>query len=191
MEELTRVRNELGWSQQKLADESGVNKATINQIERGKRSPNIETLQKLADGMGREIGDFFPKAQAPLWSDNPPTERRDIYMPWLEFVNSHADRWEAKIAEGAFDRGAVDELLSTMDDLSPILIRLGLQEKQEQPSDYWFGYGPIIGEAIDRHVELLDPLIEASHKQFEESDLARLRRRREEMVSNQNQAANG
>ena len=48
MMELTRIRQERGLSQQGLADTSGVNKATINQIERGRRSPNVETLGKLA-----------------------------------------------------------------------------------------------------------------------------------------------
>jgi transcriptional regulator with XRE-family HTH domain len=66
MTELTRLREERGLSQQGLADASGVNKATINQIERGRRSPNARTLDKLAAALGVEIGDFFPLAQAPL-----------------------------------------------------------------------------------------------------------------------------
>jgi len=74
MEELRRIRGSRGWSQQKLADVSGVNKATINQIERGRRSPNIETLEKLADALGVELADFFPKAQAPLSFEEPERE---------------------------------------------------------------------------------------------------------------------
>jgi transcriptional regulator with XRE-family HTH domain len=66
MRELTRIREERGLSQQGLADASGVNKATINQIERGRRSPNLETLEKLAGALAVEMGDLFPKAQAPL-----------------------------------------------------------------------------------------------------------------------------
>lgn len=66
MEELTRIRKEREWSQQQLANESGVNKATINQIERGRRSPNVETLEKLARAMGVEVVDFFPKAEPRL-----------------------------------------------------------------------------------------------------------------------------
>jgi transcriptional regulator with XRE-family HTH domain len=69
MHELTRIRNERGWSQQKLSDLARVNKATINQIERGRRSPNVETLEKLAAALGVELGDFFPKAQAQLRLD--------------------------------------------------------------------------------------------------------------------------
>jgi transcriptional regulator with XRE-family HTH domain len=66
MQELTRIREERGLSQQRLADASGVNKATINQIERGRRSPNLETLEKLAGALTVEVGAFFPKTQSPL-----------------------------------------------------------------------------------------------------------------------------
>lgn len=66
MEELTRLRTDRGWSQQRLANEADVDKATVNQIERGRRSPNVETLEKLADALGVGVADFFPKAQAPL-----------------------------------------------------------------------------------------------------------------------------
>lgn len=74
MEELRRIREDREWSQQKLADVSGVNKATINQIERGRRSPNIETLEKLAEALEVELADFFPKAQAPLLFEEPQRE---------------------------------------------------------------------------------------------------------------------
>ena len=66
MRELTRIRQEQGLSQQRLADASGVNKATINQIERGRRSPNVDTLERLASALNAEIADFFPKAEAQL-----------------------------------------------------------------------------------------------------------------------------
>lgn len=79
MEELKRLRTERGWSQQKLADASGVNKATINQVEQGKRSPSIQTLESLARAMGAEVGDFFPKAQASLLDF--PGERRESKLP--------------------------------------------------------------------------------------------------------------
>ncbi len=91
MEELTRLRVERGWSQQRLADESSVNKATINQIERGRRSPNVETLEKLADALEVGVADFFPKAQAPLWSDNAPTERRPPVL--TDAVIATVDKW--------------------------------------------------------------------------------------------------
>jgi transcriptional regulator with XRE-family HTH domain len=66
MRALTQVRRERGLSQQGLADASGVNKATINQIERGRRSPNVETLEKLAEALSVEVADFFPKVEPRL-----------------------------------------------------------------------------------------------------------------------------
>ena len=77
MRELTRIREERGLSQQGLADASGVNKATINQIERGRRSPNLETLEKLAGALAVEVADFFPKAQAPLPDFEEAGQRRE------------------------------------------------------------------------------------------------------------------
>jgi transcriptional regulator with XRE-family HTH domain len=47
---------------------AGINKVTLVHIERGKTSPNVDTLAKLADALGVEIADFFPKSQPPLFS---------------------------------------------------------------------------------------------------------------------------
>ena len=66
LEELRRIREEVGLSQTQLARESGVDRATINKIEQGKRSPSIATLESLSRTLGVEIADFFPKAQSPL-----------------------------------------------------------------------------------------------------------------------------
>ena len=66
LEELKRIREEKGWSQVRLAKESGVDRATINQAERGRRSPSIATLESLARALGSEVGDFFPKIEPQL-----------------------------------------------------------------------------------------------------------------------------
>jgi transcriptional regulator with XRE-family HTH domain len=66
LEELRRIREEAGLSQAQLARESGVDRATINKIEQGKRSPSIATLESLARTLGVDLADFFPKVQAPL-----------------------------------------------------------------------------------------------------------------------------
>ena len=95
--ELTRVREKVGWSQRRLAEESGVNAATISQIENGRRSPNIETLEKLTSAMGQEVGDLFPKAQAPLPLDS--GERGHYPYPWMgDTLARTIDGW-AKQAE--------------------------------------------------------------------------------------------
>jgi len=73
MDELRRIRNERGLSQQRLADLANVDKVTIVHIEGGKVSPKVETLEKLASALEVEMADLFPKAQAPLPFEN---ERR-------------------------------------------------------------------------------------------------------------------
>ena len=64
MEEVRRIRKERGLTQRGLAGLSGVDQATISMAESGKRRPHLETLDSLADALGVEVGDFFPKAEA-------------------------------------------------------------------------------------------------------------------------------
>lgn len=114
-----------------------------------------------------------------------------IYGPWLEFVDRYAARWEQKIAAGAFDRGAYEEFMETLEDFNPVLVRLGRQEQREQGPDYHFTFGPTINRAISRIHDLFEPMIRAATEKFEENDLARLRRRRQEMERGLKRAAHG
>jgi transcriptional regulator with XRE-family HTH domain len=100
MRELTRIREERGLSQQGLADASGVNKATINQIERGRRSPNLETLEKLAGALAVEMAYFFPKAQAPLLETEAPQRRGgETAEKLLRFGRRMVAQWETELPE--------------------------------------------------------------------------------------------
>jgi transcriptional regulator with XRE-family HTH domain len=94
LEELTRIREEKGWSQTRLAQESGVDRATINQVEGGRRSPTIATLEVLAATMGAEVADFFPKAQPPL----PLLEGRG--EPLEDFLRLVNDQLEERFLKG-------------------------------------------------------------------------------------------
>jgi transcriptional regulator with XRE-family HTH domain len=64
MEEIRRIRKERGLTQRGLAAASGVDQATISMAESGKRRPHLETLDSLADALGVEVVEFFPKAKA-------------------------------------------------------------------------------------------------------------------------------
>jgi transcriptional regulator with XRE-family HTH domain len=61
LDRLRQIRDQAGYSQQELADESGVSQHTISEIELGRRKPQGRTLRKLADALGVEVADFFPK----------------------------------------------------------------------------------------------------------------------------------
>jgi transcriptional regulator with XRE-family HTH domain len=67
MEEIRRIRKERGLTQRGLAAASGVDQATISMAESGKRRPHLETLERLADALGVEVGDFFQKVSLEQW----------------------------------------------------------------------------------------------------------------------------
>ena len=59
---LATVRKDKGFSQAQLAQVSGVHRVTIARIETGKISPNIRTLELLAEAMGVGVGELIEKA---------------------------------------------------------------------------------------------------------------------------------
>ena len=65
MKELRRIRKLKGLTQVELAALSGVSQYTITEIETGRREPRPSTLHKLAEALGVEVADFFPKVLAP------------------------------------------------------------------------------------------------------------------------------
>lgn len=54
--ELRRQRN---ISQEELAERCGVHRTYIGSIERGEKSPTLNTIEKFAKGLGVSIVDFF------------------------------------------------------------------------------------------------------------------------------------
>jgi transcriptional regulator with XRE-family HTH domain len=64
--EIRRLREEKGWSQAKLAGAAGMGVSGVSQIETGARNPSAVTLTKIAEALGVEVADLFPKEQSPL-----------------------------------------------------------------------------------------------------------------------------
>jgi len=53
LENLKKLRNKKGWSQERLAREAGISYNTLIKIERGGiKNPKLETLIKLARALG-------------------------------------------------------------------------------------------------------------------------------------------
>ena len=59
------LREQQNLSQQALADTSGMSRNTLSLLERGKTSPTLDTLQKLADALQADIGAFFKGVTRP------------------------------------------------------------------------------------------------------------------------------
>ena len=56
---LRAMRNERSWSLDRAAQETGVSKAMLGQIERGESSPTIATLWKIASGFHTSLSSFL------------------------------------------------------------------------------------------------------------------------------------
>ena len=58
-ENIKTLRKQLGWSQEMLAERTGVSAPYIPQIEVGKRTPSLDIVQKLATALGVEYKTLF------------------------------------------------------------------------------------------------------------------------------------
>ncbi len=57
---IATLRKVVGWSQEDLAERSGVDRSHIGSIESGgKHSPTMDTVKGIADAFGISIQDFF------------------------------------------------------------------------------------------------------------------------------------
>ena len=65
LKNLVKLRKEKGWSQEKLAVESGISYNTIIKIERGGiKNPKIETVIKIADALDTSIDELVGKKKS-------------------------------------------------------------------------------------------------------------------------------
>lgn len=58
-EQLQAVRSHRGWSLRELAQASGLSLTTVHQVETGRTSPGLGTLQSLANALGVSLGALF------------------------------------------------------------------------------------------------------------------------------------
>jgi transcriptional regulator with XRE-family HTH domain len=58
-EQLQAVRRHRGWSLRELAQASGLSLTTVHQVETGRTSPGLGTLQSLANALGVSLGALF------------------------------------------------------------------------------------------------------------------------------------
>lgn len=58
-ENIKVLRKRLGWSQEFLAERTGVSAPYITQIEVGKRTPSLDIVEKLASALGVEYKTLF------------------------------------------------------------------------------------------------------------------------------------
>jgi transcriptional regulator with XRE-family HTH domain len=52
-------RRARGWSQEQLADEAGLHRTYISQVERATKNPTIEAVEKIANALGASMGELL------------------------------------------------------------------------------------------------------------------------------------
>jgi len=68
---IKNLRKKLGWSQETLAEKTGVSAPYITQIEVGKRTPSLEIVEKLALAFGVEYKTLFETTDIVDFTKNP------------------------------------------------------------------------------------------------------------------------
>ena len=58
-EHVQKLRREQRVSREKLAEDSGLSTTGVAYIERGEKSPNIQTLRKVVSALGTTLWQFF------------------------------------------------------------------------------------------------------------------------------------
>jgi transcriptional regulator with XRE-family HTH domain len=133
LERLRHIREQAGYSQQDLADESGVSQHTISELELGRRRPQGRTLRKLAQVLGVEVADLredpdSPKAGAPPWQQPPlngllAEERR--YRPTTQDVQAldrYLSRLWRELDEDRMRRPDVERELDVVREFGPTVV---------------------------------------------------------------------
>jgi transcriptional regulator with XRE-family HTH domain len=59
---IIELRAQRGWSQEELGARSGLTYKFIGEVERGQKSPSLDSLGRLAQGFGLDIGELFGPA---------------------------------------------------------------------------------------------------------------------------------
>lgn len=57
-----RQREALGYSQEAFADEIGMHRTYYSAIERGEKNLQLDTLERLVEGLGGRLWEYFKEA---------------------------------------------------------------------------------------------------------------------------------
>jgi DNA-binding XRE family transcriptional regulator len=98
----------MGLSQVKLAVRADMDPATLNRLEQGKGNPNLKTLERVAEALGVEVAEFFPKASSrssvePSLFNGPENGRHPSIF--LEALEAAADSLISRASESRLNKG--------------------------------------------------------------------------------------
>ena len=79
LNEITKLRMQRGWNEYQLAKHSGLSQSTISTWYRKGQTPTIQTLDKICQGFGITLSQFFAEGDDAISLTE---EQRDILNSW-------------------------------------------------------------------------------------------------------------
>jgi transcriptional regulator with XRE-family HTH domain len=116
-EEVKRLRQAKGWTQEQLAVYAGSSQPTVNLLEAGKRNPSAATLEKLARALEVEVVDLFPKPPTPQPSLEDAAQSEALQEALAVLFQGLARRGQA-IVEQSLRDGPSEALSRELDEYS-------------------------------------------------------------------------
>ncbi len=142
MHAVRELRRRKGWSQQELADASGVGQDTISSLELGRHEPRPSTLRKIAGALGVEVADLFGGADTPK-AVAPPSREWALAASDKEF-----DNW-VKTAKAGDLHKLWNELSEHAKGIGDAELKVHVLNRTQKAIDQFFRLMPI-EEFIDR-----------------------------------------
>jgi transcriptional regulator with XRE-family HTH domain len=175
-----RLREERGLNQAQLAVSVGTGPSAISQIENGKRSPNSETLVKLARALDVEVADLFPKAQAPFPFEDDQRRFLPLIRPWFSLFDNLSKELERISVPGRFDADtflASEEFeASVMSSMNEVLWHLKAQGVDPKTGQI----GDELRDSMLRYAAASRTAADAARNSLPKDELQRLRKRKAE-----------
>lgn len=115
---LKTLRQARGWSLSTLAENSGVSKAMLGQIERNESSPTVATLWKIATGLNVPFSVFITPAQSDTLAAFDPQQQAMVIAPVFPWdPELRFDHLSVRLAPGALsestphERGVIEHVV--------------------------------------------------------------------------------
>ena len=62
---LRQLREERGWSQEQMAERAGLNRSYLGEVERGRATPSLVTISKLAGALEIQLSSLIARCEHP------------------------------------------------------------------------------------------------------------------------------
>lgn len=91
---ITQLRKERGWSDYRLAKESGIPQSTLSNLYKRENSPTISTLEAICRAFGLSLAQFFSGIDD---SQQLTDEQRNLLESWVQLPQNQKEKVMAYI----------------------------------------------------------------------------------------------